>query len=231
MRRGPEAATGACRCPSTASCSNSTMSQQQQAQTAGQDEDHITMSSILLAPLVDLQGLAHTLFLSLSPPQTKPPLAPPLSAFVECDKALASAVNLAHVHQIKQRRIESLEQELYDLEARWREICTELAVGNKELEGIIEDGEDRIKSIEEAKKGAYYESEHRMTRDLSIDCLQRRYRTPNFWRTLKNSAPSHPHRRTCQRTLFLDNLHQLSSSLRSPTKRRCVVDDSTKKRL
>ncbi|KAF6761562.1 vitamin-D-receptor interacting mediator subunit 4-domain-containing protein [Ephemerocybe angulata] len=82
------------------------------------------------------------------------PQAPPLSAFLDCDKALASAVNLAHVHQIKQRRIESLEQELFDLEGRWREICGELATGNKELQEIIEEGEERIKAMEEAKKAA-----------------------------------------------------------------------------
>ncbi|RXW17777.1 hypothetical protein EST38_g8078 [Candolleomyces aberdarensis] len=112
------------------------------------------MSTILLASLNDLQSLAHTLFLSLSPPPTKPPPPPPLSAFLDCDRALAAAVNLAHVHQIKQRKIESLEQELYDLEERWREICRELDTGTKELEDIIEEGEERIKAIEAAKKGA-----------------------------------------------------------------------------
>ncbi|TEB33067.1 hypothetical protein FA13DRAFT_1754196 [Coprinellus micaceus] len=112
------------------------------------------MSSILLAPLNDLQSLAHTLFLSLSPPQTKPPPPPPLSAFLGCDKDLAAAVNLAHVHQIKQRKIESLEQELYDLEARWREICQELSNGNKELEEMVEEGEERIKATEDARKAA-----------------------------------------------------------------------------
>jgi mediator of RNA polymerase II transcription subunit 4 len=94
------------------------------------------------------------LFLSLSPPQNRPPPAPPLSAFLECDKALAEAVNLAHVHQVKQRRIESLEAELLDLEARWREICQELATGKQKLEEIIEEGDERIKNIHTAKQGA-----------------------------------------------------------------------------
>ncbi|KAJ3549610.1 hypothetical protein NMY22_g808 [Coprinellus aureogranulatus] len=117
-------------------------------------EELQSMSSILLAPLNDLQSLARTLFLSLSPPETKPPPPPPLSAFLDCDRDLASAVNLAHVHQIKQRKIESLEQELYDLEGRWREICQELSKGNKDLEELIEEGEERIKATEDARKGA-----------------------------------------------------------------------------
>ena len=111
------------------------------------------MSSTLLAPLNQLQGLAHTLFLSLSPPQTKPPLPPPLSAFLECDQTLASAINLAHIHQIKQRKIDTLEAEILALEREWREICKELAQGKTELEELIEEGEARIKGIEQAKKG------------------------------------------------------------------------------
>lgn len=114
-----------------------------------------SMSEILLAPLNELQALANTLFLSLSPPQTKPPPQPPLSSFSECDKALASAINLAHVHQIKQRKIDVLEAEILELEAQWREICAELASGKAELEGLIEEGDERIKAIEEAKKGNF----------------------------------------------------------------------------
>ncbi|TFK26245.1 hypothetical protein FA15DRAFT_307245 [Coprinopsis marcescibilis] len=113
-----------------------------------------SMSAILLAPLTDIQSLAHTLFQSLSPPQTKPPPPPPLSAFLECDQKLAAAVNLAHSHQVKQRKIESLEQELLELERSWRDICTELAKGKRELEQIIEDGNERIKAIDTAKKAA-----------------------------------------------------------------------------
>lgn len=136
------------------------------------DEDTKSMSTILLAPLNDLQTLAHTLFLSLSPLPSKPPPPPPLSAFLDCDRALAGAVNLAHVHQIKQRKIESLEQELYDLEERWREICRELDTGTKELEDIIEEGEERIKAIEAAKNGAPY---HITTTVAGCSLYSRRY--------------------------------------------------------
>lgn len=138
------------------------MSQQnkQQVLTSAQEagplkihDDGASMSATLLAPLNELQALAHTLFLSLSPPQSKPPPPPPITAFLECDKALAAAMNLAHTHQIKQRGIDALEAEILDLEARWREICTELAAGKAELEELIEEGNERIKAIEEAKKG------------------------------------------------------------------------------
>ncbi|KAJ7460663.1 vitamin-D-receptor interacting mediator subunit 4-domain-containing protein [Mycena latifolia] len=112
------------------------------------------MSSMLLGPLADLQTLSHTLFLSLSPVQTKPPPPPPLSAFLTCDQALSSAVNLAHTHQIKQRKIEALKDEILELDRRWREICMELEAGKRELEEMIEEGEERMKSIEQAKKAS-----------------------------------------------------------------------------
>ncbi|KAJ7695039.1 vitamin-D-receptor interacting mediator subunit 4-domain-containing protein [Mycena rosella] len=109
---------------------------------------------MLLGPLAELQTLSHTLFLSLSPVQSKPPPPPPLSAFLACDQALSSAVNLAHTHQIKQRNIEALKDEILELDRRWREICTELEAGKRELEEMIEEGEDRMKSIEQAKKAS-----------------------------------------------------------------------------
>ncbi|KAF8871064.1 hypothetical protein CPB84DRAFT_1765834, partial [Gymnopilus junonius] len=80
----------------------------------------------------ELQALANTC-LSLSPPQSKTSPRPPLSTFLECDKALA---------------------EILDLEAQWREICVELASGKAELEELIEEGDERIKAIEEAKKAS-----------------------------------------------------------------------------
>ncbi|GLB41746.1 putative vitamin-D-receptor interacting Mediator subunit 4 [Lyophyllum shimeji] len=118
------------------------------------NEPPSSTSAILLAPLNDLQALSHTLFLSLSPVQTKPPPPPPLSAFLACDEALSSGVSLARKHQIKQRRIDALEQEILDLEARWREIASVLESGKRELEEMIQEGEERIKAIEAAKKAA-----------------------------------------------------------------------------
>lgn len=111
------------------------------------------MSTTLLGPLSELQALAHTLFLSLSPPNTKPPPPPPASAFLDCDKSLAAAINLAYVHQTKQRRIDALEAEILELDAKWRSICMELATGKAELQEIVEEGDERMKAIEDAKKG------------------------------------------------------------------------------
>ncbi|KAG6850794.1 hypothetical protein H0H93_008832 [Arthromyces matolae] len=118
------------------------------------DDTTQSMSSILLAPLNNLQALAHTLFLSLSPTQTRPPPPPPLAAFLECDQALSSAINLVHKHQIKQRRIDALEQEILELEIQWREIASSLEEGKRELEEMILEGEERMKAIELAKKAA-----------------------------------------------------------------------------
>ena len=112
-----------------------------------------SMTAILLEPLARLQSLSQTLFLSLSPAQTKPPPSPPLSAILECDAAIAAALQLAHVHQIKQRKIESLKHEILELEATWRNICSELEKSRRESESMIQEGEERIKAIGEAKQG------------------------------------------------------------------------------
>ena len=45
--------------------------------------------------------------------------------------------------------------EILELEARWREICSELELGKKELEGMINEGEERTKAINEAKLGMF----------------------------------------------------------------------------
>ncbi|PPQ62856.1 hypothetical protein CVT24_006253 [Panaeolus cyanescens] len=117
-------------------------------------ETNESMSSMLLNPLNQLQSLALVLFQSLSPPQTKPPRPPPAAAFIQCDKNLAHAINLAQEHQIKQRKIDALESEILELEAQWRQICSELAEGKSELEAIIEEGDERIAAIEEAKEAS-----------------------------------------------------------------------------
>ncbi|KAJ3517747.1 hypothetical protein NLJ89_g303 [Agrocybe chaxingu] len=119
-----------------------------------QQLDDNSISATLLGPLNELQALAHTLFLALSPPQSKPPPKPHEEAFLRCDRALASAINLAHVHQIKQRKIDALEAEILELDFQWRDVCHELARGKAELEELIEEGDERIKAIDEAKKAS-----------------------------------------------------------------------------
>ncbi|KAK7056285.1 hypothetical protein VNI00_002838 [Paramarasmius palmivorus] len=116
-----------------------------------QDAPSNSMSSILLAPLNELQSLTQTLFLSLSSPQ-KP--APSLSSFLAVDEALSAAVNLTYKHQLKQRKIEALKAEILDLDSRWRRICMELENEKLELEDLITEGDERIESIEQAKKAS-----------------------------------------------------------------------------
>lgn len=113
-----------------------------------------SMSEILLAPLNELQSLAQALFASLSATQTKPPPAPPLSAFLNVDVALASAVKQARAHQVQQRKIERLKTEFLALETQWRDIVMELEQGKRDLSTIVEEGKERVKAIEDAKAGA-----------------------------------------------------------------------------
>jgi len=95
---------------------------------------------------------SQSLFQFLSPAQSKPPPPPTISSFLACDAALANAIHLVRVHQNKQRQIENLKQEVWELDGRWREICAELEGGKSESERIIDEGEIRCRAIEEAKK-------------------------------------------------------------------------------
>ncbi|KAI0035339.1 vitamin-D-receptor interacting mediator subunit 4-domain-containing protein [Vararia minispora EC-137] len=112
------------------------------------------MTNVLLDPLNNLQSLSLLLFQSLSPPQNKPPPPPPISAFIECDATLAAALQLARVHQAKQRRIEALKDEVLELEMRWREVIGGLEEGRRALEVTIDEGEERIRAIKHAKDAA-----------------------------------------------------------------------------
>ncbi|TFK51855.1 hypothetical protein OE88DRAFT_1628885 [Heliocybe sulcata] len=111
------------------------------------------MTSILLDPLTRLHALSQSLFLSLSP-TPKPPPPPPVSAFLETDSAIAAAVSLARVHQIRQRKIERLKDEILELDRQWMDIVREMEVGRRALERMIEEGEERIGEIEKAKEAA-----------------------------------------------------------------------------
>lgn len=179
-----------------------------------------SMSEALLGPLNELQTLSQTLFLSLSPIQSKPPPPPPLSAFLACDEALSSAVNLAHTHQLKQRKIEALKDEILELDRRWREICTELEAGKRELEEMIEEGEERIKSIEQAKKGCVL-----LWRVLNASLMfwQPLFRTLNSWHTHKVLVHLLPRRQICPTSRFPVNPRHRCFFHHFPTKRRCAV--------
>ena len=113
-----------------------------------------SMSDQLLKPIEEFQRLSQTLFLSLSGDQTARRVYPPsVSSFVECDAEISRALDIARTHQIKQRKIEALKQEILDLNAQWRHICSELEAGKQELGIMIKEGDERIKSIDRAKYG------------------------------------------------------------------------------
>ncbi|TFY54018.1 hypothetical protein EVJ58_g9110 [Rhodofomes roseus] len=119
-----------------------------------EDKPPTSMSSILLEPLNQIQALSQQFFLSLGPAQSKPPPAPSVDAFLEVDAALAAAVQCARAHQVRQRRIEALKAEVLELESEWRSVVGALEEGRRELEGIVKEGEERLKAIEDAKKAA-----------------------------------------------------------------------------
>jgi len=114
------------------------------------------MSDQLLKPIEEFQRLSQPLFLSLSGDQTARRVPPPsVSSFIECDAEISRALDIARTHQIKQRKIEGLKQEILDLNAQWRRICSQLEAGKQELENMINEGDERIESIEEAKYGRF----------------------------------------------------------------------------
>jgi Vitamin-D-receptor interacting Mediator subunit 4 len=128
-------------------------------------DNEASMGSLLLRPLNEIQHLSQTLLLSLSGSQTaKRPPPPQVVAFLECDTAMAQALHLARRHQIKQRKIQALKNEILDLDSRWKEICAELESWKRELEVMINEGEKRIKAIGKAKDGVFHQS----TSNLSI---------------------------------------------------------------
>lgn len=110
-------------------------------------------TEILLEPLDQLQRLSQNLFFSLSSIQGKRPPAPPLEAFLEVDASLAATVQLTREHQINQRRIEELKAEVLLLDSNLHVVWSDLEQGKRELEDIIQEGDERIAAIAKAKEG------------------------------------------------------------------------------
>ena len=54
---------------------------------------------------------------------------------------------------MNQRRIEALQAEVFDLDTKLHEIWAELENGKRELQKVIEEGEERIEAIKRAKEG------------------------------------------------------------------------------
>jgi len=113
-----------------------------------------SMTHLLLDPLNHLNNVAQQLFQSLSPPHNKPPPPPPIAALANADAALAEAIQLAHLHQKKQQRIETLKAEILSLEASWCTVIMQLEEGRRDLEAIILEGDVHLDAIEQANAGA-----------------------------------------------------------------------------
>jgi mediator of RNA polymerase II transcription subunit 4 len=141
-----------------------------------------SMTAVLLDPLNTLQSLTQALFLSLSSIQARPSPLPTIQSLVQADTNLAAAVELARTHQAKQCRIETLKDEVLHLDEIWKTICAQLETGRCELESVIEEGEERIKAIEQAKQGPHIYYPVSSTRS---NFFQHRYPIQNYWRMRK----------------------------------------------
>jgi hypothetical protein len=114
-----------------------------------------SMSADLAAPIQELAALTQTLFASLAPASTRPPPPPSVEALLAADDALRIAVARAREHQVRQRKIVKLEEEILEQEARWRALVIEIEQGRRELGAMIKEGDRQMGSIKEAKDGEY----------------------------------------------------------------------------
>lgn len=122
-----------------------------------------SMREVLSIPLVQFEALTNQLFASLA--TVSPPTAasysfsnslitaPDVESFVHCEAALAEALNQSRLHQIKQRRIEQLKEDIVALDWRLNDICEKLKEDKSELEEIIREAEVRVKAIDRTEKG------------------------------------------------------------------------------
>jgi mediator of RNA polymerase II transcription subunit 4 len=124
------------------------------------------MRSMLERPISQLQTLSQALFSALS---TGHLAEPPIAALAACDAELAEATRLTRIHLLKQKRIEQLMDEVYELDAQLIEVVETLATGQRELQAVIEEGEERISSADKARKGEHSYT----TRRLCLTCLPR----------------------------------------------------------
>lgn len=109
-----------------------------------------SMREMLEKPISQLQALSQTLFTALNSGQLPDP---PVAALAACDANLAEAMRLVRIHLLKQKQIEQLMDEVCDLDAQLVEIVETLSKGQRELQAIINEGEERIEASEKATAG------------------------------------------------------------------------------
>ncbi|CAG7848706.1 SubName: Full=Uncharacterized protein {ECO:0000313/EMBL:CCA69071.1} [Serendipita indica DSM 11827] len=110
-----------------------------------------SMRNMLERPISQLEALAHGLFTSLASGNTP---EPPIAELAACDANLAEALQLARIHLLKQKQIEQLMDEIHELDRQLVDIVETLATGQRDLQAIIEEGEERIASADKAEKMA-----------------------------------------------------------------------------
>ncbi|KAG8795444.1 hypothetical protein FRC17_008136 [Serendipita sp. 399] len=110
-----------------------------------------SMREMLERPISQLQTLSISLFSALANGTTPDP---PIADLAACDATLAEALRVARKHILKQKRIEQLMDEINELDAQLIEIVETLATGQRELQAIIEEGEERIAASDKSKKSA-----------------------------------------------------------------------------
>lgn len=114
------------------------------------------MRQVLSEPVEQLEVLSQTLIRSLGPASSayRVQQPPPIEAFLEVDSAMAAALHQARAHQIKQKEIERLTEEILELDAQLRESVLMVTDGMEELGKIVTEGDETLAVIEQAAKGA-----------------------------------------------------------------------------
>lgn len=112
-----------------------------------------SMREQLERPIAQLESLSQMLFSALASNQVPPD--PPIEELAACDIMLAEGMRSARIHLLKQQKIDSLMDEVYELEAQLVEIVEYLAKGQRELQAIMEEGRDRLTAAEIATRGVH----------------------------------------------------------------------------
>lgn len=117
-----------------------------------------SMRQILSEPVEKLEQLSQELLRSLGPSSAayRVPPPPPIEAFLEVDNEMAAALHQGRTHQIKQKEIERLTDEIIGLDAQLRESVLTISDGMDELSKIVTEGQETLKLIEQAAKSDVY---------------------------------------------------------------------------
>jgi len=117
-------------------------------------ESFQTTHGLLLKPLNRFEKCAEELFRSLSVPNSSRPAGPSPDDLLAADAELAAALQQVRRHEVNQRRVEQLKDEVLDLDSKLRHVWSTLEESRKELEDVLEEGDLRLKEMDSVAKGA-----------------------------------------------------------------------------